>query len=170
MPRDPAGNRRQRRSADRQPPPAEAMPEWAWARDWFERLPDGPCKVAVAHFCEEARRGGASLEEAMAQGLAYAQRLFPEEVVLWGLVRGLVPDPWHNESLQSGIRSSLLALRELRAQYVTAAEQRDALLAEVQALRAAQQPAQQPAGPAPAFVPFAGARRQLGGDDLSRLD
>ena len=158
-------NRRQRRS-ERQPPPAEAMPEWAWARDWFERLPDGPCKVAVAHFCEEARRGGASLEEAMAQGLAYAQRLFPEEVVLWGLDRGMVPDPWHNESMQSGIRSSLLALRELREQYVSAAEQRDALLAEVQALRAAQQPA----GSAPTFVPFAGAGHQLGGDDLSRLD
>ena len=161
-------NRRQRRS-ERQPPLAsrEAMPEWAWARDWFERLPDGPCKLAVAHFCEGARREGASSEEAMAQSFAYAQRLFPEEVVLWGLDRGLVPDPWHDESLQSGILSSLLALRELRAQYVTAALQRDALLAEVQALRASQQPAQQPAGPA--FVPFAGAGRQLGGKrDLSR--
>ena len=161
-------NRRQRRS-ERQSPAAEAVPEWAWARDWFQRLPDGPCKVAVARFCEEARLGGASMEEAMVQGLAYAQRLFPEEVVLWGLDRGLVPDPWHDESLQRGVVSSLLALRELRAQYVTAALQRDALLAEVQALRASQQPAQQPAGPA--FAPFAGTGRQLGGeDDLSRLD
>ena len=162
-------NTRQRRS-ERQSPAAEAMTEGAWARDWFLGLPDGPCKVAVGHFCEEAHRGGASLEEAMAQGLVHAQRLFPEEIVLWGLDRGLVPDPWHDERLQSGIRSSLLALRELRAQCVTVALQRDALLAEVQALRAAsQQPAQQPAGPA--FVPFAGAGRQLGGeDDLSRLD
>ena len=106
----------------------------------------------------------------MAQGLAYATRLFPEEVALWGLDRGLVPDPWHDERLQSGIRSSMLALRALRAQYVTVALQRDALLPEVQALRAAsQQPAQQPDGRA--FVPFAGAGRQLGGeDDLSRLD
>ena len=112
-------NRRQRRS-ERQSPPAEAMTEGAWARDSFERLPDGPCKVAVADFCEEARRGGASVEEAMVQGLAYAQRLWPEEVVLWSLDRGLVPDPWHDESLQRGVVSSLLALRELRAQYVTA--------------------------------------------------
>ena len=110
----------------------------------------------------------------MAQGLSYATRLFPEEVALWGLDRGLVPDPWHDERLQSGIRSSMLALRELRAQYVTVALQRDALLVEVQALRAAfqrpaQQAARQPAGPA--FVPFAGAGRQRGGeDDLSRLD
>ena len=89
--------------------------------------------------------------------------------MLWSLDRGLVPDPWHDESLQRGIRSSLLALRELSAAYRIAALQRDALLAEVQALRASQQPAQQPAGPA--FVPFAGAGRQLGGeDDLSRLD
>ena len=86
-------------------------PERACARDWFERLPDCPCKVAVADFCEEARRGGVSMEEAMLQGLAYAQRLWPEEVVLWSLDRGLVPDPWHDESLQRGIRSSLLALR-----------------------------------------------------------
>ena len=161
-------NRRQRRSAEREPPLAsrEAMPEWAWARDWFERLPDGPCKLAVARFCEGARREGASLEEPMAQSLAYAQRLFPEEVVLWGLDRGLVPDPWHNESVQCGIRCSLLALRELREEYVRAAEQRDALLEEVQALRAAQQPA----GPASTIVPFAGAGHQLGGDDLSRLE
>ena len=99
-------NRRQRRS-ERQSPAAEAMTEGAWARDWFLGLPDGPCEVAVGHFCEEAHRGGASLEEAMAQGLAYATRLFTEEVA--------VPDPWHDERLQSGIRSSLLALRELRA-------------------------------------------------------
>ncbi len=113
------------------------------------------------------------MEEAMVQGLAYAQRRWPREVVLWGLDRGLVPDPWHDESLQSGIRSSLLALRELRAQYITAALQRDALLAEVQALRASQQPAQQPdqQPTGPAFVPFAGTGRQRGGeDDLSRLD
>ena len=158
-------NRRQRRS-ERQPPPAEAMPEWAWARGWFERLPDGPCKLAVAHFCEGARREGASSEEAMVRSLAYAQRLFPEEVVLWGLDRGMVPDPWHNESVQCGIRCSLLALRELREEYVRAAEQRDALLAEVQALRAAQQPA----GPASTIVPFAGTGHQLGGDDLMHVD
>ncbi len=107
----------------------------------------------------------------MAQGLAHATRLFPEEVALWGLDRGLVPDPWCDERLQVGIRSSLLILRQLRAQYVTVTEQRDALLVEVQALRAAsRQPAQQPAQQ-PAFVPFAGTGRQLGEEsDLSRLD
>ena len=111
-------NRRQRRS-ERQSPAAEAMTEAAWARDWFSGLPDGPCKVAIGHFCEEAHRGGASSEEAMAQGLAHATRLFPEEVALWGLDRGLVPDPWCDERLQVGIRSSMLILRQLRAQYVT---------------------------------------------------
>ena len=161
-------NRRQRRSAEREPLLAsrEAMPEWAWAWDLLERLPDGPCKLAVARFCEGARREGASMEEAVAQRLAHAQRLFSEEVVLWGLDRGMVPDPWQNESVQCCIRCSLLALRELREEYVRAAEQRDALLEEVQALRAAQQPA----GPASTIVPFAGTGLQLGGDDLMRLD
>ena len=161
-------NRRQRRNAERDPPLAsrEAMPESAWARDRFERLPDGPCKLAVARFCEGARREGASLEEAMAQSFAYAQRLFPEEVVLWGLDRGMVPDPWQNESVQCGIRCSMQALRELREEYVRAAEQRDALLEEARALRAAQQPT----GPASMIVPFAGTGHQLGGEDLMRLD
>ena len=118
----------------------------------------------------------------MAQGLVHATRLLPEEVALWGLDRGLVPDPWCDERLQVGIRSSMFILRQLRAQYVTVTEQRDALLEEVQALRAADDflaeaaraaspvPAQQPAQQ-PAFVPFAGTGRQLGKeDDLSRLD
>ena len=69
---------------------------------------------AVTRFLEERGRAGASPEEALTESLAYAQQHFPEEVVLWTLDRGLVPDPWHNESVQAGIRSSLLALRELR--------------------------------------------------------
>ena len=102
----------------------------------------------------------------MAQGLAYATRLFPEKIVHWGLDGALGPVPWQNESFQRGIRASTLALRELRLQYVDLAGQHDALLAEVRALRASQQPVQPPA----AFVPFVGTGRQLGAEDLSRLD
>ena len=153
-------NRRQRRS-ERQSAVTEAT-----AEHWFLQLPDGPCRVAVAHFLDEARRGGASVEDAMAQGLAYATRLFPEEIVLWGLDGALGPVPWQKESFQRGIRASTLALQELRSQYVDLAGQHDALLAEVRALRASQQPVQPPA----AFVPFVGTGRQLGAEDLSRLD
>ena len=99
----------------------------------------------------------------MAQGLAYATRLFPEEIVLWGLGGALGP-PWQNESLQRGIRDSVLALRELRSQYVDLAGQRDALLADVRAFGVSQ-PAQPPA----AFVPFVGTGRRLD-EDLSSLD
>ena len=91
-------NRRQRRS-ERQSAFTEAT-----AEHWFLQLPDGPCRVAVAHFLDEARRGGASVEDAMAQGLAYATRLFPEKIVLWGLDGALGPVPWQNESFQRGIR------------------------------------------------------------------
>ena len=118
----------------------------------------------MAHFLDEARRGGASVEDAMAQGLAYATRLFPEEIVLWGLDGALGPIPWQNESFQRGIRASTLALRELRSQYVDLAGQRDALLAEVRALGVSQ-PVQPPA----AFVPFVGTGRRLD-EDLSCLD
>ena len=127
---------------------AAAMSESAWALDWFERLPEGPCKLAVARFLDERVRGGALPEEALAQSLGYAQQHFPEEVVLWTLDRNMVPDPWHNESVQLGIRSSLLALRELREERARA----EAALEEVRALAAQQ---------AAALVPFSGAGHQL---------
>ena len=110
----------------------------AWALDWFERLPEGPCKLAVARFLDERVRDGATPQEALAQSVGYAQQHFPEEVVLRTLDRNVVPDPWHNESVQLGIQSSLLALRELR---------------EVRALAAQQ---------AAALVPFRSAGHQLG--------
>ena len=101
----------------------------------------------------------------MKQGLASARRTFPEEVVLWSLDRGLVTDHWQNESVQRGVRCSLLALRELREEFFRAAEQRSALLEEVQALRAAQQSS----AASPSIVPFAGTEHQLGGD-MTQLD
>ena len=153
-------NRRQRRS-ERQSAVTEAT-----AEHWFLQLPDGPCRVAVAHFLDEARRGGASVEDAMAQGLAYATRLFPEEIVLWGLDGALGPVPWQNESFQRGIRASTLALRELRSQYVDLARQHDALLAEMRALGASPQPVRPPA----AFAAVVGTGHQLGAEDLSRVD
>ena len=130
-----------------------AMPEWAWAFDWYEQLPEGPCQQAVALFRESRRREGASLEEALMESLAYAQQHFPEEVVLWTLDRGLVPDPWHNDSVQLGIRSSLLALRQLREERALAERTTEAALAEVHA-----DPAQQ----ADAMTPFAGVGHRLG--------
>ena len=68
--------------------------------------------------------------------------------MLWTLDRGLVPDPWHDESVQAGIRSSLLALRELREERARA----EAALEEVRALVAQQ---------AAAVVPFSGVGHQL---------
>ena len=124
---------------------AAAMTESAWALDWFERLPE---KLAMARFLDERVRDGALPEEALAQSLGYAQQHFPEEVVLWTLDRNMVPDPWHNESVQLGIRSSLLALRELREERARA----EAALEEVRALAAQQ---------ADALVPFSGAGHQL---------
>ena len=55
--------------AERDSPMATPAPEWARALDWFERLPGGPCKRAVALLREERGREGASPEEAMVQSL-----------------------------------------------------------------------------------------------------
>ena len=67
----------------------------------------------------------------MAQGLAYARRLFPEEIVLWGINSG--DCCLANESFQRGVCDSALALRELRLQIIELTGQRDALLANVRA-------------------------------------
>ena len=142
---------------DRRRRAAPSMSEWAWAQDWFDRLPEGPCKLAVARFREERGREGASPEEALTQSLAYAQQHVPEEVALWTLDRGVVPDPWHNESVQRGIRCSLLALRELREERARA----EAILEDVRALALQQ---------AAALMPFTGTGHHLGEGDLTRLD
>ena len=128
-----------------------AMSSGAWALDWYNELPNGPCRLAVTRFLEERGRAGASPEEALTESLAYAQQHFPEEVVLWTLDRGLVPDPWHNDSVQLGIRSSLLALRQLREERALAEQAAAAALAEAV-------PAQQ----ADAVAPFTGAGHRLG--------
>ena len=126
-----------------------AMSASAWALDWYNELPNGPCKLAVTRFLEERGRAGASPEEALTESLAYAQQHFPEEVVLWTLDRGVVPDPWHNESVQAGIRSSLLALRQLREERALAEQAAAAALADI------------PAQP-DAVAPFTGAGHRLG--------
>ena len=136
----------------------------ATAEQWFLQLPDGPCKTAMIQFLAEAHDAGdASVDSAMAQCLAYATNLFPEEIVLWGLDGALGPIPWQNASFQRGIRASTLALREMRSEYVDLARQRDALLTEVRALRASE-----PVQPA-TFVPFVGTGRLLD-EGLSSLD
>ena len=151
-------NRRQRRS-ERQSASDEAT-----TRRWFLQLPEGPCRLAVAHLMDDAINGGAS-EVALAQGLAYATRLFPEEIVLWGLEGGTGPVPWQNDGFQGSICAASLALRELRSQFVDLAQEHAVLMDEVEVLRASQQPVQSPE----AFVPFASSGRPLGAEDRSGL-
>ena len=128
---------------------APAVPEWAWALAWYEQLPEGPCKQAVDLFRDERLRAGASNNDALMESFAYAQQHFPEEVVLWTLTGGVVPDPWHNASVQLGIQSSLLALRQLREERALAEEAAAAALAAVPARQAV-------------VTPFAGAAHRLG--------
>ena len=137
----------------------------ATAEQWFLQLPDGPCKTAMIQFLAEAHNAGdASVDSAMAQCLAYATNLFPEEIVLWGLDGALGPTPWQNANFQRCVRASTLALRELRSQYVDLAmTQRDALLTQMHALRASE-----PVQPA-TFAPFVGTGHRLD-KGLSSLD
>ena len=162
-------NRRQRRS-ERQSASHEAT-----TLRWFQQLPEGPCRVAVAHLMDEAISGGASDEVALEQGLAYAARLFPEEIVLWGLEGGTGPVPWQNVGFQGTIRAASVHLRELRSQFVDLARENAVLMDEVAVLRASQQPVQspeafEPVQPPADFVPFSGTGHSLGAEDLSGLD
>ena len=93
---------------------APAAPASAWALQWYEQLPESPCRRFVDLLREMRRRAGATDGDALMESFAYAQQYYPEEVVLWTLNSGVVSDPWHNESVQAGVRSSLLALRQLR--------------------------------------------------------
>ena len=126
---------------------APAAPEGGWPLAWYEQLPEGPCRQAVDLFRDERRRAGASNNDALMESFAYAQQHFPEEVVLWTLTGAVVPDPWHNDSVQAGIRSSLLALRALREERARA----EAALEEMRALD------EQRA----AVVPYSGVGHQL---------
>ena len=85
------------------------MPASGWMLQWYEQLPHGPCRRAVAAMLVP------NDEQALLQAFAYAQQHYPEEIVLWTLAGSVVPDPWGNASVQQGVRSSLLALRNLRA-------------------------------------------------------
>ena len=153
-------NRRQRRS-ERQSASSEAT-----TRRWLQQLPDGPCRLAVAHIIDEAISGGASDEVALAQGLVYAARLFPEEIVLWGLEGGTGPVPWQSDIFQGNIRAASVHLRELRSQFVDLARENAVLMDEVAVLRASQQPVQSPE----AFVPGTSSGRPLGAEDRSGLE
>ena len=95
--------------------PAEALSASSWALQWYEQLPDGRCRRAVDVVRNLRLETSADAEEALLDAFAYAQQHFPEEIVLWTLAGGVVPDPWGNASVQQGVRSSLLALRNLRA-------------------------------------------------------
>ena len=91
--------------------PAEAMPASSWALQWYEQLPEGRCRRAVDVVL---RLAGTSDDQALLDAFAYAQQHYPEEIVLWTLAGGVVADPWGNDSVHAGVRSSLLALRNLR--------------------------------------------------------
>ena len=116
-----------------------AVPASSWAARWYEQLPDGRCRRDV-DVVRASRRVAGGDEDALLAGFAYAQQHYPEEIVLWTLNGGVVPDPWHNDSVQAGVRSCLLALRQLR----------EAPVAEV--------PADVPAQD---VVPFSGVGHQL---------
>ena len=88
------------------------MPASSWALQWYEQLPHGRCRRAVDEMLRLAVPGD---EQALLDAFAYAQQHYPEEIVLWTLAGSVVPDPWGNASVQQGVRSSLLALRNLRA-------------------------------------------------------
>ena len=94
--------------------PAEAMPASSWALQWYEQLPEGRCRRAVDVVRNLRQTAGTSDEQALLDAFAYAQQHYPEEIVLWTLAGGVVADPWGNDSVQAGVRSSLLALRNLR--------------------------------------------------------
>ena len=94
--------------------PAEALSASSWALQWYEQLPDGRCRRAVQVVRNLRVETGADETDALLDAFAYAQQHFPEEIVLWTLAGGVVPDAWGNASVQAGVRSSLLALRSLR--------------------------------------------------------
>ena len=121
-----------------------AVPASSWALQWYEQLPDGRCRRDVDVVRASRRVAGGTDEDALLAGFAYAQQHYPEEIVLWTLNGGVVPDPWHNDSVQAGVRSSLLALRQLRA-----------------ARAAAEVPAADVPGQQADVVPFSGVGHQL---------
>ena len=90
------------------------MPASSWALQWYEQLPDGRCRRAIEVVRNLRVETGADDTDALLDAFAYAQQHFPEEIVLWTLAGGVVPDAWGNASVQQGVRSSLLALRSLR--------------------------------------------------------
>ena len=159
-------NRRQRRS-ERQSASQEAS-----AMRWFQELPEGPCRVALAHLMDQALNDGASDEVALEQGLAHAARLFPEELVLWGLEGGTGPAPWQDAGFQRNVRAAAVHLREMRSQFVDLANENNMHIEELRLLRASLQLVQsseQVQSPVD-FVPFSGTGHTLGADDLSGLD
>ena len=99
---------------DRRRAAVPAVPASAWALQWYAQLPDGRCRRDMDVVRASRRVAGGTDEDALMHGFAYAQQHYPEEIVLWTLSGGVVPDPWHNDSVQAGVRSSLLALRQLR--------------------------------------------------------
>ena len=121
---------------DRRRAAVPAVPASSWALQWYEQLPEGRCRRAV-DVVRNLRQTGTSAEQSLLDAFAYAQQHYPEEIVLWTLAGGVVPDPWGNDSVQAGVRSSLLALRNLR-----------------------QTPANVPAD-VPGVVPFSGVGHQL---------
>ena len=125
---------------DRRRAAVPAVPASSWALQWYEQLPEGRCRRAVDVVRNLRQTAGTSDEQALLDAFAYAQQHYPEEIVLWTLAGGVVPDPWRNESVQAGVRSSLLALRQLR---------------EAREMPAADVPGQH------AVVPFSGVGHQL---------
>ena len=142
---------------------------------WFQELPEGPCRVALAHLMDEALDVGASDEVALEQGLAHAARLFPEEIVLWGLEGGTGPVPWQDAGFQRNVLAAAVHLREMRQQFFDLANENRMRIEELRLLRASLQMVQSseqvqspiPTQPPADFRPFSGTGHTLGADDLS---
>ena len=143
-----------KRDRRRVAPAAPAAPASAWALQWYEQLPESPCRRFVDLLREMRRRAGATDGDALMESFAYAQQYYPEEVVLWTLNSGVVSDPWHNESVQAGVRSSLLALRQLREDPLL-------LFRELREARAEAAVAEVPVQHAVAVEPFSGVGHRL---------
>ena len=143
-----------KRDRRRVAPAAPAAPASAWALQWYEQLPESPCRRFVDLVREMRRRAGATDGDALMESFAHAQQYYPEEVVLWTLNGGVVSDPWHNESVQAGVRSSLLALRQLREDPLL-------LLRELREARAEAAAAEVHVEHAAAVEPFSGVGHRL---------
>ena len=103
----------------------------------------------------------------MVQAIQEGHRLFPEEVLLF-VLHGTQPGAWQpSEQFWQDIRETLLALRQLRHEYVEVRQERGTLRDRGQRMAdeiARDQPRATQLATPEAFTPFAGTGHQLSED------